>query len=55
MRYAKVPARSREEALEIHDEVQECPLCGHWYSLHSAVPCHACAVGLERPPEGWVQ
>lgn len=43
------PPRSKEEAIEIEGKgnVQQCPQCGTWYSKHSAVPCFACAVGLE--------
>lgn len=43
------PPRSKEEAIEIYgeDDIQECPNCGTWYSKHSAVPCFACAVGMD--------
>ena len=46
--------RSKSEAEEMHGEgeVQECPRCGDWHSIHSPPLCFACAVGLDRPDGG---
>lgn len=43
------PPRTKEEAIESEGEgnVQECPQCGSWHSIHSPALCFACAVGMD--------
>jgi len=49
---------TQERAAEQYgaDGIQQCRLCGGWYSALSAQPCFACAVGLTdsngHHPEG---
>lgn len=42
------PTKAEAEERHGEGEVQQCPGCEGWHSIHSPPVCFACAVGLDE-------